>query len=305
MDAKTTHILLIGGAGYIGAEMSKDLLKLNYKVRVLDVLLYKNKQAITPSLKSKNFSFINGDFRDEKKLLKALKGISDVVILAGLVGDPITKKYPKLSNEINYIELIASNSLFSTTTIELEFSNFYDIVNDNDIPVVLGGEISTTGLDTTFSDTLASKYLGVPGEPDSVMKSISIGMKIQIDEVIDGPIALGDTYALSVSKLLMSKIKLAYLTAISYDMGFDTPSSNIAGMPQGGIGLQFYDVQLILDIYTQIGIPIQLDMVLNGIKGTDSVITLIDPVLNVPNINTSGDSVRTVITLNREGQRVE
>ena len=209
------------------------------------------------------------------------------------------------SNEINYIELIASNSLFSTTAIELEFSNFYDIVNDNDIPVVLGGELSTTGLDTTFSDTLALKYLGVPGEPDSVMKSISIGMKIQIDGVIDGPIALGNTYALSVSKLLMSKIKLAYLTAISYDMGFDTPSSNIAGMPQGGIGLQFYDVQLILDIYTQIGIPIQLDMVLNGIKGTDSVITLIDPVLNVPIINTSGDSVRTVITLNREGQRVE
>ena len=43
-----------------------------------------------------------------------------------------------------------------------------------------------------------------------------------------------------------------------YDMGFDTPSSDIQGMPQGGIGLQFYDVQLILDIYTQIGIPIKL-----------------------------------------------
>jgi len=102
VDTKTRHILLIGGAGYIGAEMSKDLLKLNYKVRVLDVFLYKNKQAITSSLKSKNFSFVNGDFRDDKKLLKALKGISDVVLLAGLVGDPITKKYPKLSNEINY-----------------------------------------------------------------------------------------------------------------------------------------------------------------------------------------------------------
>ena len=227
--------------------------------------------------------------------------IEKIDIKGGKITEEVSTSYP----EINYIELVASNSLFATTGIELEFSNFYDIVNNNPEPIILGGQISTNGVDTTFSDTLASKYLGVPGEPDSIMKSISIGMKIQIDEIVDGPITLGSTYALSISKLLMSKIKLAYLTAVSYDMGFDTPSSNIDAVPQGGIGLQFYDVQLILDIYTQIGIPIQLDMVLSGIKGSDSVETIIDPILNVPEINTTNDSVRTIITLNRDGQNVE
>ena len=50
-----SHVLLIGGAGYIGTEMTKYLLKSNYKVRVLDLLLFNNKKAITPFLKSKNF----------------------------------------------------------------------------------------------------------------------------------------------------------------------------------------------------------------------------------------------------------
>mgnify|MGYP000371434635 CR=1 FL=1 len=127
-----------------------------------------------------------------------------------------------------------------------------------------------------------------------------------MNAISKSPIDLGGTvYGLQVSKFLMSDIELAYLTAITYDMGFDTPSSNIEGVPQGGVGLQFYDVQLILDIYTQIGIPIQLDMLLKGLKGEDSVLTVINPELNVPELNTTGDSVRTIITLNKDGQKVE
>lgn len=209
------------------------------------------------------------------------------------------------SNEVNYIELIANNSLFAPTTIEIQFDNFFDIEDGIDVPIILGGELPKASGNTTFSDTLASKYLGRPGEPDSILKAISVGLKIQINAIENEPIILGNTFALSISRLLMSKIKLAYLTAVTYDMGFDTPSSNIEGVPQGGVGLQFYDVQLILDIYTQIGIPIQLDMLLKGLKGEDSVLAVINPKLNVPEINTTGDSVRTIITLNKDGQKVE
>ncbi len=208
-------------------------------------------------------------------------------------------------DELNYIELVATNSLFAPTDIEITFSNFFDLIDDVGIPVIVGGEIANTGVETIYSDSLASKYLGVPGYPDSILQSIAVGVKVQINEIIDGPIALGESFALSISKLLISEINLAYLTAVTYDMGFDTPSSNIEGVPQGGVGLQFYDVQLILDIYTQIGIPIQLNMLLKGSKGADSVTTIINPQLNVPEINVVGDSVRTFITLNKDGQKVE
>ncbi|SVD26684.1 uncharacterized protein METZ01_LOCUS379538, partial [marine metagenome] len=185
------------------------------------------------------------------------------------------------------------------------FSNFFDMVDDVGVPVVVGGQIENTGLETIFSNSLALKFLGVPGSPESILESIAVGVKVQINEIIDSPIPLGQSYALSISKLLIAEMNLAYLTAVTYDMGFDTPSSNIEGVPQGGVGLQFYDVQLIMDIYTQIGIPIQLDMNLKGLKGEDSVLAVINPELNVPEINTTGDSVRTIITLNKDGQKVE
>ena len=52
---------------------------------------------------TKNFRHsINGDLRNtEKKLNKIIEEVDSVVILGGLVGDPTTKKYPKLSTGVN------------------------------------------------------------------------------------------------------------------------------------------------------------------------------------------------------------
>jgi len=95
-------VLLIGGAGYIGSVLTEFLLEKNYYVRSLDFLLYQNHFAISSFLNHKNFEFIYGDFINESILALALQDITDVVILAGLVGEPITNKYPQLSNKINY-----------------------------------------------------------------------------------------------------------------------------------------------------------------------------------------------------------
>ena len=42
-----------------------------------------------------------GDINDLDVLENASEGVTDVVVLAGLVGDPITKKYPQESELIN------------------------------------------------------------------------------------------------------------------------------------------------------------------------------------------------------------
>ena len=94
-------VLLIGGAGYIGPVIADELLAEGYKITVLDSLIYDNRFALKKISLDKNFTFIEGDMSDHIKLKQALIGVSDVVILAGLVGDPISKKYPEAAKFIN------------------------------------------------------------------------------------------------------------------------------------------------------------------------------------------------------------
>ena len=97
---KKKKVLIIGGAGYVGRVVSSEFLDKGYGVRILDNCIYpqiNNKLTI----KNLNCDFIYGDKENLKTLEKALIDINYVVMLSGLVGDPITKKYPILSKRIN------------------------------------------------------------------------------------------------------------------------------------------------------------------------------------------------------------
>ncbi len=94
-------ILLVGGAGYIGTVLTKHLLKDNYKVKCIDNLIYKQEECINEFLKNENFEFINIDIRNKNLLNEHFNDIYTVVLLAGLVGDPVSKKYPEINDEIN------------------------------------------------------------------------------------------------------------------------------------------------------------------------------------------------------------
>jgi nucleoside-diphosphate-sugar epimerase len=80
-------VLVIGGAGYIGAHTVDLLLQAGFSVRVLDRLMY-GEQSLAPFLNRRDFELIQGDATDITKLTTAMKGASAVVHLAGLVGDP-------------------------------------------------------------------------------------------------------------------------------------------------------------------------------------------------------------------------
>jgi nucleoside-diphosphate-sugar epimerase len=95
------RVLLIGGAGYIGSVMSGYLLDQGWRVRCFDQLIFGNQICISFYLSHPGYEFIYGDLTDSAKLQSVLEGVDDVVILAGLVGDPITKKYPERSQAIN------------------------------------------------------------------------------------------------------------------------------------------------------------------------------------------------------------
>lgn len=94
-------VLLIGGAGYVGTVITSDFLKRGHEVVVLDNFVYNNQFAVQPYLGDPNYNLIKGDINDEVSLKRASENVDAVVILAGLVGDPITKKYPEQSEKIN------------------------------------------------------------------------------------------------------------------------------------------------------------------------------------------------------------
>ena len=97
------RILLIGGAGYIGTVITKYLLDKNYNITCLDNLIYEHSYSLTEFEKNNKFNFVFGDLRDDSLTNKLLIKSDAVIILAGLVGDPITKKYPKISEAVNNV----------------------------------------------------------------------------------------------------------------------------------------------------------------------------------------------------------
>ena len=92
-------ILIIGGAGYI--ELFLSLLNEGYQVRSLDTFLYRNNRCVLPYLGRDGYESMYGDLSSKDTMDQALVGVDSVVLLAGLVGDPITKKYPEASKIVN------------------------------------------------------------------------------------------------------------------------------------------------------------------------------------------------------------
>lgn len=131
------NILLIGGAGYVGTVITSHFLKLGYKVKALDNFVYKNQESIQSYLGDENYEFIAGDLGDENSLKNASKGIDNVVILAGLVGDPITKKYPDESYKINEVGVQTCIDFFDNENIKkmilISTCSNYGLIKENEL----------------------------------------------------------------------------------------------------------------------------------------------------------------------------
>lgn len=98
---KNKTVLLIGGAGYIGTVLTDHLLSLGMKVVCLDCFLYQNNSSVLSFLNNPNYKFVYGDMADPVIMDEATGNVTDVVLLAGMVGEPITSKYPAEARLIN------------------------------------------------------------------------------------------------------------------------------------------------------------------------------------------------------------
>lgn len=85
------HVLITGGAGYIGSLLTSELLRANYRVTVLDSLLFGG-ESIVPFLHHPNLHFVKADVTEPRALKDSLKDgwqkPDAIVHLAAIVGFP-------------------------------------------------------------------------------------------------------------------------------------------------------------------------------------------------------------------------
>jgi len=104
------HVLVTGGAGYVGSVVVDELLERGFRVRALDALLHGSVPSLLQSWGNPRFEFVKGDVRDAETRTRALEGVSAVVHLAAIVGDPACARQPEVAREVN---LEATRSLLT------------------------------------------------------------------------------------------------------------------------------------------------------------------------------------------------
>ena len=95
------HILVTGGAGYLGSVLCEHLLDAGYQVTVLDSLLF-GQHSLFHLLPDKKFNFVFGDVRDERTMRKAMADVDVIIPLAAIVGAPACDRDPWMTKEVNY-----------------------------------------------------------------------------------------------------------------------------------------------------------------------------------------------------------
>lgn len=99
--SKQSHVLVTGGAGYVGSSLVPRLLETGYRVTVLDLYLY-GQDVLLDGAGHPELIEIRGDLRNPAIVEKAMAGVDTVIHLACISNDPSFELDPALGRSINY-----------------------------------------------------------------------------------------------------------------------------------------------------------------------------------------------------------
>jgi nucleoside-diphosphate-sugar epimerase len=110
------HVLVTGGAGYLGSILSERLLDAHFRLTVVDNLMYQQCNLFHLCA-NQEFEFVFGDARDER-FMRPLVEQADVIIpLAAVVGAPACDRDPSLATSVNLEAVRLINRLRSPRQI--------------------------------------------------------------------------------------------------------------------------------------------------------------------------------------------
>lgn len=168
------HILVTGGAGFIGSNLCDFFLKEGYKVTCLDNFstgFLHNIQHLNSNL---NFKLIEGDIRDLNTCMNAMKNVDYVVSQAALgsvprsINDPITTNDVNISGFLNLLVAARDNKV-KRFIFAASSSTYGDSVNLPKIEDCIGKPLSPYAITKyvnelyaeIFSKTYGLDYIGL------------------------------------------------------------------------------------------------------------------------------------------------
>jgi len=110
------HVLVTGGAGYLGSVLCEHLLASGYRVTTVDDMMYQQR-SLLHLCANPHFDFVSGDARDEELMRRLVKEADVVIPLAAVVGAPACDRDPLLAQSVNLEAVRLLNSLRSTQQI--------------------------------------------------------------------------------------------------------------------------------------------------------------------------------------------
>jgi nucleoside-diphosphate-sugar epimerase len=106
------HILVTGGAGFLGSILCEHLLRAGYRVTVLDNLAH-GQGSLFHLCAHEKFNFVRGDVRDEKTINQLIKNVDVIIPLAAVVGAPACDRDPWAATSVNLEAIRMINRLRS------------------------------------------------------------------------------------------------------------------------------------------------------------------------------------------------
>src|SRR6202048_570016 len=94
------RVLVLGGAGYLGSVLVRQLLEMGRRVRVLDSFMF-GQQPLDEVKGHPNFELVRGDVRDVAAGGPRMKGCDAGIHLAAIVGDSACDENKELAVEVN------------------------------------------------------------------------------------------------------------------------------------------------------------------------------------------------------------
>ncbi len=108
----TEHILVTGGAGYLGAVLVPKLLEAGFRVTVIDNFMY-GQNSLAAVCHERGFEVVRGDVCDAAVMKPWVQQADIIIPLAALVGAPLCDREPEKATATNKTAILSMMKLLS------------------------------------------------------------------------------------------------------------------------------------------------------------------------------------------------